>query len=192
MGGTVHLRLARARKRDALSRRAFRIVLGLSALICLPVIAVVVLISRTTGPDLFDLEPKDPNSNGYALLAWYDLERGNHSLKVGGVSTGALMRALGYMMEGEKPVRDGQVLRRFVLLPDKGNAVHPAHRFGDQMIDVQLRPSDSVRFSGGSLVWVWGTLRALPGDPGGPIPLYRLEDARVEPAEEGEIPRYFR
>ena len=102
------------------------------------------------------------------------------------------MRALGYMMEGDQPVRDGQVVRRFVLLPDKGNAVHPAHRFGDQMIDVQLRPSDSVRFSGGSLVWVWGTLRALPGDPGGPIPLYRLEDARVEPADEGEIPRYFR
>ena len=67
----------------------FVVVVGLSALICLPVIAVVVLISRTSGPDLFDLVPKDPNSDGYALLAWYDLERGNHSLKEDGVSTGA-------------------------------------------------------------------------------------------------------
>ena len=152
-------RLTQDRRCDALSRRASRAVAGLSALICLPVIAVIVLISRTSGLDLFDLAPKDPNSDGYALLAWYDLERGSHSLKEGGVSTGARMRALGYMMEGDQPVRDGQLVGRFVLLPDKGNAMHPAHRFGDQMIDVQLSPSNSVRFYGGSLVWVWGTLK---------------------------------
>jgi len=102
------------------------------------------------------------------------------------------MRALGYMMEGDRPVREGQVVRRFVLLPDEGNAVHPAHRFGDQMVDVQLHPGDSVRFSRGSLIWVWGAIRALPGDPGGPIPLYRLENAHSKPAKEDEISMYFR
>jgi hypothetical protein len=151
-----------------------------------------ILISRTSGPDLFDLVPKGATSDGYALLAWYDLERGSHSLKVGGVSTGAPVRVLGYMMEGDQPVRDGEMVRRFVLLPDKGNAVHPAHRFGDQMIEVHLGTVDRARFSGGSLVWVWGTLRALPGDPGGPVPLYQLDNARVAPADEREIPRYFR
>jgi hypothetical protein len=192
MSVTAHTRLARVRRRDALSRRASRVVAGVSALICLPVIAVVVLISRTSGPDLFDLVPKVPASDGYALLAWYDLDRGSHSLKEGGISTGALLRALGYMMEGDQPVRDGQIVSRFVLLPDKGNAMHPAHRFGDEMIDVHLGPNDSIRFSGGSLVWVWGALRALPGDTGGPIPLYQLENARVEPADERGILRCFR
>ena len=153
---------------------------------------MVILISRTTGPDLFDLVPKVANSGGYAILAWYELERGRHALQEGGFSTGTQMRALGYMMEGDRPVRDGQMVRRFVLLPDKGNAVHPAHRFGDQMIDVQLQPGDGVRFSRGSLIWVWGAFRVFPGDPGGPVPLYRLENARIEPAKEEEIAKYFR
>ena len=192
MSGTTHLRPTRDRNFDALSRRASRAVVGLSALICLPVIVVAVLISRTSGPDLFDLVPKQPNVDGYALLAWYDLDRGRYSLKEGGVSTGARMRALGYMMDGDQPVRDGQIVRRFVLLPDKGNAMHPAHRFGDEMIEVHLGPDNSIRFSWGSLVWVWGTLRASPGDPRGPIPLYQLDKARVEAADEREIPRYFR
>ena len=191
MSGTTHLRPTRGRNFDALSRRASRAVVGLSALICLPVIVVAVLISRTSGPDLFDLIPKDPNIDGYTLLAWYDLDRGRQSLKEGGTSTGARMRALGYMMNGDQPVRDGQIVRRVVLLPDKGTAMHPAHRFGDEMIDVQLQPGDNVRYSGGSLVWVWGTLRGLPGDTGRPIPLYQLENARVEPATEAEIPKYI-
>jgi hypothetical protein len=126
------------------------------------------------------------------LLAWYDLERGREAVKEGGVSTGTRMRVLGYMMEADQPIRDGQPVSHFILLPDKGNAMHPAHRFGDQMIDVRIRPSDNVRFSGGSLIWVWGTLRALPGDPGGPLPLYDLEDACIVPANKGDIPRYFR
>ena len=166
--------------------------IGLTAAICLPAIAAVILISRTGGPDLFDLVPRDPGSDGYAFLAWFDLERGRHTLKVGGVSTGAPIRALGYMMEGDQPIRDGELVGRFVLLPDKGNAVHPAHRFGDQMIDVQLRSGDSVPFSRGSLIWVRGTLRAFSGDPGGPQPLYRLENACVESANESDIPKYFR
>jgi len=191
VNGTTHLRLTRDRECDALSRRASRAVVGLSALICLPVLVVAVLISRSSGPDLFDLVPKNPNSDGYALLAWYDLDRGRHALKEVGVSTGARMRALGYIMDGGQPVRDGQFVRRFVLLPDRGDAMHPAQRFGDEMIDVQLQPGDEIPFAGGGLVWVWGTLRTLPGDPGGPLPLYRLENARVEPATEAEIPKYF-
>jgi hypothetical protein len=193
VSGTRLAPSARTRQHDALCRRAFWTLFCLVSLICLPLLAIVILISRTSAPDLFDLVPNDgAASDGYMLLAWYDLERGRQALKEGGVATGARIRALGYMMDGDQPVRDGQSVRTFVLLPDKGNAVHPAHRFGDQMIDVQLPLGDSVRFSRGSLIWVRGTLIAFSGDPGGPQPLYRLENARVEPAKEREIPIYFR
>jgi hypothetical protein len=43
-----------------------------------------------------------------------------------------------------------------------------------------------------SLVWVWGTLRVLPGDPSGHEPLNVLEHARTEPAGKPDIPKYFR
>jgi hypothetical protein len=78
------------------------------------------------------------------------------------------------------------------LLPDAGNAVHPAHRFGDQMIDVRLQAGGTVRFSEGSLVWVWGTWRPLSGNPNRDKPLYEVEDARMEPAAKADIPKYFR
>ena len=192
MRGAKHLRPTRARKHEIASRRASRTLAGLVALICLPVIAVVLLIFRTTGPDLFDLVPKVSRADGYVLLAWYDLERSHHALKEGGLSADTPTLALGYMMESDQPIPDGQPVGRFVLLPDAGNAVHPAHRFGDQMIEVRLRGGDTVRFSEGSLVWVWGIWRILPGDPNGPKPLYELGNARIEPADKSDIPKYFR
>jgi hypothetical protein len=164
---------------------------GLAALICLPSIAVVIVIHRTSGPDLFDLVPKEQESDGYALLAWYDLERSHGDLKQGGVSAGRPARVLGYMVEGASTLRAGQRVNRFVLLPDAGNALHPAHRLGDQMIDVNLRPGASVLFTPGRLVWVWGTLRMSPGNPNGPVPLYGLDNARTEPCRESRYSKVF-
>jgi len=188
----THLRRTRHRAGNTRPPDALRLFLGLTALTWLPSLVVIVLVSRTSAPDLFDLSPKDAHSSADVLLAWYDLERAHHALKEGGFSPGARMRALGYMMRSEEQVRDGQMVSQFVLLPDKGNALHPAHRFGDRMIEVQLPAGNSVRFSEGTLVWVWGTLKALPGNPNDPIPLYQLREARIAHADEAEIPRYFR
>jgi hypothetical protein len=182
----------RARNSDELSRRAFRTSAALSCLIYLPAIAAVVLTTRAAGPDLFDLKPKVANADGYRLVAWHELERTRHSLREGGVSTGAPLRLLGYMTTGSERVLDGQIVARFTLQPDAGNLLHAAHRFGDQMIDVQLQAGDTVRFSEGSLVWVWGTLRAWPGDPAGHLALYELENARTGAADRAEIAKYFR
>jgi hypothetical protein len=96
------------------------------------------------------------------------------------------------MMNGSRPVRDGQFIACFVLLPDAGSPVHPAHRFGDQMIEVRLRAGDTVRFSEGNLVWVSGSWRTLSGDPSGPTPLYGLGNAQVKPADKSDISKYFR
>jgi hypothetical protein len=60
------------------------------------------------------------------------------------------------------------------------------------MIEVRLADGGTVRFSEGRLVWVWGTWRVIAGDPGGQVPLYGLDDARMESANRTEISKYFR
>jgi hypothetical protein len=60
------------------------------------------------------------------------------------------------------------------------------------MIDVRLEAAKAVRFSEQSLVWVWGTLQMLPGDPLGHVPLYVLEHARTEPATNADIRKYLK
>ena len=161
-------------------------------MICLPAVATVILISRTSEPDLFDLVPKVRQLDGYSILAWPDLERAHHALKAGALSSGAMIRALGYMMDGDQAVGDHDRVSGFILLPDAGNAFHPAHRFGDQMISVRLEAGKTVRFRERGLVWAWGILRTLPGDPSGQKPLYILDDARTQPAGKAEIPKFFK
>jgi hypothetical protein len=182
----------RARRHEVLSRRAARTLVGLVALIFLPIIPIGIVITQRAGPDLSDLTPVVGRSDQYVILAWPDLERGRHALRTGATSSGALIRALGYMMNRDRPVRDGERVQGFILLPDAGSAVHPAHRFGDQMIDVRLEAGKTVRFSEQSLVWVWGTLQMLPGDPLGHVPLYVLEHARTEPANKADIQEFFK
>jgi hypothetical protein len=160
--------------------------------ILLPVIATLFLVTKSAGPDLFDLVPSVSHSDQYLILPWPELERAKRALKAGPISSGSKIRALGYMMEGDHPLRDGEPVRSFVLLPDAGSAVHPAHRFGDQMIEVHTDGGKLVRFRERTLVWVWGTLRMLPGDPSGHEPLYVLEDARTELADRRDIQKYFK
>ena len=106
--------------------------------------------------------------------------------------SGAAIRALGYMLDDDRVLRDGELVQDFVLLPDKGNLLHPMHRFGDQMVAIHLEDNSRMRFSSGALVWVWGTFRASPGDPAGRKPLYSLERAHAIPADKKDIRAYFR
>ncbi len=108
-----------------------------------------------------------------------------------GAFNGAAVQALGYMAEGDRPIAAGERVADFVLLPDRGNPLHPAHRFCDQMIAVRLREDDPARFSPMALVWVWGTLRISSGDPAGSRPLYALDHARLRAADSDEIRKYF-
>lgn len=161
-------------------------------LLCVVAAFPVLFMMRRTGPDLFDLSPTVPSVDGYMLVAWYNLERGHGALKVGRPSAGSPTRVLGYMMYGDHPIQDGDAVDRFVLLPDAGSAVHPADRFGDQMIDVQLRTGTAILFKEGRLVWVWGTWKSLAGDSAGDKPLYQLQDAHAKNVDAAEIPKYFR
>jgi hypothetical protein len=150
-------------------------------------------ISVTGRPDLSDLVPIRNSVENYVVLNWSTLLRDHpHSLDAGSsLSAGAPVQALGYIVEGDRAIGEGEWVQDFVLLPEAGDFLHPAHRFGDQMIAVHLEPDTRVRFSSRALVWVWGAFRASAGDPVGSKPLYALERARVQVAERGEILKYF-
>jgi hypothetical protein len=181
----------RPRKRGTSSRAAFWTLIWPVAAIFSPAIALLIF-SPSAGPDLSDLVPAARRSDGYVMLAWQDLERTHRSMYAGPAVSGAMICALGYMMDGDGPVREGDRVPSFILLPDAGSLLHPAHRLGDEMIDVRLEARNEVRFAARSLVWVWGTLRALSGKPSERQALYVLQRARAAPADKADIPKFFR
>jgi hypothetical protein len=152
---------------------------------CVPVVATLLAIVSTTEPDLSDLTPIRQTPGQYELLNGFDLRQGR-------LSAESFVLALGYMVESDRSLHTGDWVRGFVLLPEAGNLLHPAHRIPDEMIAVRLREGEQIQFSPRRLVWVWGTFRPSPGDPAGLQPLYRLAQARVQPADKSEISMYFR
>jgi hypothetical protein len=158
-----------------------------------PALGTFIAVFSTARPDIADLTPLVPRDGAYAVLNWVDLERRPHALQKGtSVFAGARVQALGYMMESDHLVSAGEPVQDFVLLPNAGNLLHPAHRFGDQMISIHLGEGHAVTFAPKRLVWVRGVLRAWPGNPAGDKPLYALEEALVTPANKADLTKYFR
>ena len=155
--------------------------------------AALAIIASRMGPDLSDFAAMKSIADGKGILDWPVLLReGSFGLNSDPrMMVGASDCALGYMAAGDQPVRDGDQTNEFVLLPETGNLLHPAHRFGDQMIDVRLRAGGRLRFAGESLTWACGSFRALPGDPEDHKPLYVLTDADVMHVERSYITAYF-
>jgi len=149
-----------------------------------PVAGTVFVVFASTQPNLSGLTPIRGPQENYSLLNWSSLGRDSPLNKA--------VQVLGYMMDGERPLRDGEWVQDFVLLPEAGNLLHPAHRFGDQMIAVHLNNDSRVHFSPGSLVWVWGMFRESRGDPGGTALHYTLEKASARPADKSDIGKYFK
>jgi hypothetical protein len=152
---------------------------------CVPVLGTLLAVVSTTEPDLSDLNPIRQPPGQYELLNWFALRHGRFSAQ-------AAVLALGYMVESDRSPHTGDLVRDFVLLPEAGNILHPAHRIPDEMIAVHLREGEQIQFSPRRLVWVWGTFRVSPGDPAGLQPLYHLDQARTQLADKSEIPKYFR
>jgi hypothetical protein len=155
------------------------------AIAFVPVLGTVLAIVSTTEPDLSGLTTIRQPQGQYVLLDWLALRHGQFS-------PATSVQALGYMAESDRSLHTGDWVRVFILLPEAGNMLHPAHRIPDQMIAVRLGEGDQIQFSPRSLVWVWGTFRASPGDPAGLQPLFHLDQARAKRAEKSEISMYFR
>jgi len=185
----------RGKRKLSISRtEEVRTLLLIGAGIGIPLAGALLAISYTSRPDLSDLVPIGNSAGSYSVLTWSTLLRDHPHALDGGSSlfNGAPVQALGYTVESDHASGDGEFVQDFVLLPDAGNMLHPAHRFGDQMIAVHLDPDARARFSSRALVWVWGTFRATAGEPAGSKPLYTIERARVRPADRGEILKYFK
>jgi hypothetical protein len=185
----------RGKRKLSISRREeARTLLLIGAGITIPLAAAVLAISGTSRPDLSDLVPIGNSAENYVVLNWSNLLRDRpRALDAGSpLFGGAPVQALGYMVESDRAGRTGEWGRDFVLVPEAGNLLHPAHRFGDQMIAVHLAPDARAWFSFRALVWVRGTFRASAGDPAGSKPLYALDRARVQPTSKDEIRKYFK
>ena len=152
---------------------------------CVPVLATLLAIVSTTEPDLSDLTPIRQTPGQDVLLNWFALRQGR-------LSAVSWVQALGYMVESDRSAHTGDLIRDFVLLPEAGNILHPAHRIPDEMIAVQLREGEQIQFSPRRLVWVWGKFRVSPGDPAGLQPLNHLDQARAQLGDKSEIAKYFR
>ena len=183
-------------KRPIISPKAEFLTLALiMAGLLIPGLGTEWVKSATSGEDLSDLVPIQSSVGGYFLLNWSTLLLEDPHARRGAspVSFGSAVQALGYMVASDGGL-GGEVtlVHEFILMPEAGNWMHPAHRYGDQMIAIHLQENARVRFSPRALVWVWGSLQSLPGDPGGTKPVYVLEQARANAADKAEIGRCFR
>jgi len=176
---------ARAAKQLRVSRAGGLLTLALVIVIaCVPVLGTLLAIDATTQPDLSDLAPFGQPSRPYVLLNWFALRHSQFSAE--------FVQALGYMLETNRSTHTGDWVRDFILLPEAGNALHPARRIPDEMIAVRLREGEQIQFAPKSLVWVWGRFRASTNDPSGLQAVYHIEDAWVKRADKSEISEYFK
>ncbi len=131
--------------------------------------------------DLSEFKPsKQVDDEGFVPVGWQQLEEWGPQGRV---------RMIGYMMDGYQPSPDGASVRMFVLLPEAGQFLHPAHRIPNQMVEV--RPRRPIPFQNRRLVWVKGTLNRTTGKPGDERAAWAMGDAEVEPAEQRDVSKWF-
>ena len=198
----------------AQGRRESRALATILCAVVLPLALAFVLVALNMRSDLSDLMPAEALPDGAAvLIGWQDLEipEGKTvSLEQTRSQPDRRVRMLGYMMEGymmqghgmdrRKPSQDGVPVRMFVLMPEAGHILHPAHRIPDQMVEVWLNSPVPFRFR--SLVWSTGSLvrtRASEGRQNERLhgwqdekPMYAMANADVQPAVESDITLWFK
>src|ERR1019366_10386381 len=149
-------------------------------------ILALILVAADMRIDLSDLKPVQATAHLVpATIGWEDLETDSgRPVSMDQARWQSRVRMLGYMMDGNQPARDGTPVDLFVLMPEAGHWLHPAHRFPSQM--VEIRPMRTLPFQYRRLVWVSGVLSRMPGRPDPDKASYVIQDAAVEPALERE------
>jgi hypothetical protein len=150
-----------------------------------PMVLALVLVAMDIRIDLSELKSSGQRDEQGAMpLGWPDLE-------VSANQDGPRrVRMIGYMMDGYQPSRDGAQVSMFILLPEAGQFLHPAHRIPNQM--VEIRPRHPIVFRYRDLVWASGVLNRTIGSPGDEKAAYAMSDAEVNRATEREIGKWFR
>lgn len=182
-------------KKLTVSRRdSIRALVLIAVVAGVPILGTIYVTASTSEPDLSDLTPISQRAGTYLVLNWSALLQDQaHSINTGTViPSGAEVQALGYMMKSDRSTGKDQWVQDFVLLPEAGNLLHPAHRIRDQMIAVHLEDGTRIHFAPRALVWVWGDFHASAGLGPRSEALYVIERARTQPAGRADIQRYFK
>lgn len=161
------------------------------AALATPMLLAFVLVAMDMRSDLDELKSSgQADSNGAIPVGWAELEgRSDSAVQHAPLWEGLRVRMIGYMMDGYKPSRDGEQVNMFVLLPEAGQFLHPAHRIPNQMVEV--RPLHSVAFRFRQLVWASGTLNHTTARRGDEKAAYAMSEAEVVPASERDISKWF-
>jgi hypothetical protein len=153
--------------------------------VVVPMILAFVLIGADMRTDLSRTRAlAEGPVHGSSLLGWADLEAATRPPE-------GMVTLLGYMMDGYKPVPDGTPVSNFVLMPEAGTPIHPAHRIADEMIEVNLANNSATSYRDRSLTWVTGRLLRRGGRPKHGVPAWLLADAVVRQAEQRDVGRWF-
>jgi hypothetical protein len=175
------------------SRRESGTIAAIVAAVGLPLILAYVLVAADMRDDLSELKPAAVSGDA-ALIGWPDLNPGYDRPAQTRWPAGTRVRMLGYMMDGYRSVPEGAEAGMFILMPEAGHFLHPAHRIPEEMVEV--RPVRPLAFQSRRLVWVWGLLgrvtrEAKSGMPRREAALFAMSDAEVRPADNIEIARWF-
>jgi hypothetical protein len=151
------------------------------AVIAFPLFLGYILVAADIRSDLSELKPaKLLDDAGFAPMGWPELE---------GSVTERPVRMIGYMMDGYRSYPGGVNVDMFVLLPEAGQFLHPAHRIPNQMVEVW--PRRPVLFRNRQLVWAMGRLNRTMGKAGEEKAAWAMGDAEVRPAEPRDIAKWF-
>jgi hypothetical protein len=175
-------------------KEGIRILLLATAIAAVPILGTIFVATTTSEPDLSELVPIYSRIANRVILSWSALLR-DHQFDIQKATlriSGSEIQAIGYMFDADQPVSKGEWVKEFVLLPEAGSFVHPAHRIRDQMITVHLEDGGRIQFAPRTLIWVWGNFLVSSAPAVRSQPLYTLEGARAQPADKADIRKYFR
>jgi len=148
----------------------------------------VALVAMDMRSDLSELKSTSKvDEKGAVPVGWPELERPHERPQPVGTRR---VRMIGYMMDGYQPSREGDLVDLFILLPEAGQFLHPAHRIPNQMVEV--RPSHAAVFHYRDLVWATGILNRTIGNAGDDKADWAMMAAEVTPAVERDIGKWFR
>ena len=180
----VGWRRPQRKRRATRSRGNTAVFVSIFVWMAIPVLATVVLQSLSTKPSLSDMVVREAvRAGGPRVVGWPDLEVADGRERV---------KLLGYMMDNGVAIQNEDATTGFLLLPEAGTVLHPAHRIPEQMVEVEVRKGASCRFEFRRLVWVEGLLRHRRDSVAdGDAPVHFLDDALVEKADPADISAVF-
>jgi hypothetical protein len=190
----VGARIIRRRDLSARQGNDGRAIAVVFAAILGPLLLTYLLIAADIRSDLSELKPSHAVADdGARLVGWTELAANDtgHGNKHAVHLADGRVRMLGYMMDGYQPVRDGTPVSMFILMPEAGHLLHPAHRIPSQMVEIRLTSGHSIPYRDRSLVWVTGLLGNTSGTVNGEHADYAMTEASTAFAEDRDIARWF-